>query len=313
MKKYPYSTNVLRTEKLIYPLVLMIDNMVEDIGSVIGKGFDTWKANLTICLPFVLSSILTSIVAIIIIGGAILATIPSLVPQFTKLDEIAPDAIPQLLPQILQSMGIIIIAIIITIILCMLINAFFWAGAIGMAKEATETGRTNFSHMIEYGKRKFISLFFTDIVIGLISFVGIIFLVPSILDTLPKLMVLSELPDVEVITTFAVLGLGILAMIVYIAIISIIFALPRYVVVIDDVGAIRGVKKGFEIFMSNKVVVFLLWLIVLVVGIITASLGAIPYIGGLIGIILSVIVIQPLTVIWWSRLYLSMVEPAEDL
>ena len=126
-------------------------------------------------------------------------------------------------------------------------------------------------------------------------------------------MVLSELPDVEVITTFAVLGLGILAMMVYIAIISIIFALPRYAVVIDDVGAIRGVKKGFENFMRNKVVVFLLWLIVLVVGIISASLGAIPYIGWLISIILSVIVIEPLTVIWWSRLYLSMVEPAEDL
>jgi len=46
MKKYPYSANVLRTEKLIYPLVLMIDNMVEDIGRVIGKGFDTWKENL---------------------------------------------------------------------------------------------------------------------------------------------------------------------------------------------------------------------------------------------------------------------------
>jgi len=287
--------------------------MVEDIGSVIEKGLDTWTENLTICLPFVFSLILTSIVAIIIIGVAILASIPSLVPQFTKLDEIAPDAIPQLLPQILQSMGIIIIAIIITIILCMLINAFFWAGAIGMAKEATETGRTNFSHMIEYGKRKFISLFFTDIIVGLISFVGIIFLVPGILYTLPKLMGLSELPPGEVVTTFAVLGLGFLAMIVYIAIISIIFSLPRYAVVIDDVGAIRGVKNGFAVFMRNKVAVFLLWLIVLVVTIISASLGAIPYIGGLISVILSVIIIQPLTVIWWSRLYLSMVEPAEDL
>jgi hypothetical protein len=286
--------------------------MVEDIGSVIGKGFDTWKENLTICLPFVFSSILTSIVAIIIIGGAILASIPSLVPYFTKLDEIAPDAIPQLLPQILQSMGIIIIAIIVTIILCMLITAFFWAGAIGMAKEATETGRTNFPHMIEYGKRKFISLFFTDIIVGLISFVGIIFLVPGILYTLPKLMGLSELPPEEVFTTFAVLGIGFLAMIVYIVIISIIFALPRYAVVIDDVGAIRGVKNGFAVFMRNKVAVFLLWLIVLVVSLISATLGAIPYIGGLIIIILSVIVIEPLTVIWWSRLYLSMVEPAEE-
>jgi hypothetical protein len=286
--------------------------MVEDIGSVIGKGFDTWKENLSICLPFVFSLVLTSVVGIIIIGGAILATIPSLISYFTKLDEITPEVIPQLLPQILQSMGIIIIAIIITIILCMLINAFFWAGAIGMAKEATETGRTDISHMIEYGKRKFISLFFADIIIGLVSFVGIVFMVPGILYTLPKLRALSELPPGEVFTALAVFGLGFLAMMVYILIISILFALPRYSVVIDDVGAIRGIKTGFKTFMRNKVAVFLLWLIVLVASLIATSFGVIEYIGGLISIILSVIVIQPLTVIWWSRLYLSMVEPAEE-
>jgi len=289
-----------------------MDNMVEETGSVIEKGFETWKRNLSICLPFVFSSILTSVVGIIIIGVAILAAIPSLVPLFTKLDEITPDVIPQLLPQILQSMGIIIIAIIATIILCMLIDAFFWAGAIGMAKEATETGRANISHMIEYGKRKFISLFFTDIIIGLISFVGLVFLVPGILYILPKLSVLSVLPPEEVITTFVVLGLGVLAMIVYTLIVSIIFALPRYSVVIDDVGAIRGVKNGFEIFRGNKVAVFLLWLITFVLFAIAAAFGAIEYVGGLISAILFVIVIYPLTTIWWSRLYLSMVEPTEE-
>ena len=289
-----------------------MDNMVEETGSVIGKGFETWKRNLSICLPFVFSLVLTSVVGIVIIGVAILAAIPSLVPLFTKFDKITPDVIPQLLPQILQSMGIIIIAIIATIILCMLIDAFFWAGAIGMAKEATETGRANISHMIEYGKRKFISLFFTDVIIGLISLVGLVFLIPGILYILPKLSVLSVLPPEEVITTFVVLGLGVLAMIVYTLIVSIIFALPRYSVVIDDVGAIRGVKNGFEIFRGNKVAVFLLWLITFVLFAIAAAFGAIEYVGGLISAILFVIVIYPLTVIWWSRLYLSMVEPTEE-
>ena len=283
--------------------------MVEDIGSVIRKGFDTWKENLCICLPFVFSSILTPIVAIIIIGSVILASIPSLVPYLTKPDGITPDLIPQLLPQILQSIDIII-AFIVTIILCKLIDAFFWAGAIGMAKEATETGRTSLYHLIEYGKRKFISLFFTDIIIGLISFGGIAFLIPGILYILPELRALSELPPEEAAMALAVFGLGFLAMIVYLMIIGIIFALPRYSVVIDDVGAIEGIKNGFAAFMRNKVVVFLLWLIALAVTMIVASLGAIPYIGGIISVILSVIIIQPLTVIWWSRLYLSIVEPS---
>ncbi len=285
--------------------------MVEDTGSVIEKGFDTWKNNLTICLPFVFSAILTYIVAIIIIGATILAIIPSLLSYLTKSAEPSPELILQLLPQILQSMGIIIIAIIVTILLCMLINAFFWAGAIGMAKEATETGRTNFSHMIEYGKRKFISLFFTDIILGLISFVGVVFLVPSILYILPKLRVLSVLPPEEVFTALAIFGLGFLAMSLYILIISIIFALPRYAVVIDDLGAIGGIKAGFKMFMRNKVAVFLLCLIVFTANMISMSFGVIQYIGWVISAILSIIIISPLTVIWWSRLYLSMAEPTE--
>jgi len=180
-----------------------------------------------------------------------------------------------------------------------------------MAKEATETGRTDISHMMEYGKRKFLSLFFTDIILGLISFVGVVFLVPGILYTLPKLMGLSELPPGEVFTAFAIFGLGVLTMSLYILIISIIFALPRYAVVIGDLGAISGIKTVFNMFMRNKVAVFLLWLIVFVVSLISASLGAIPYIGWVISAILSIIIISPLTVIWWSRLYLSMTEPTE--
>nr|CBH39274.1 hypothetical membrane protein [uncultured archaeon] len=53
-------------------------NMVEDLGSVIKKGFNTWKANLCISLPILFSSIITAIVALIIIGSAILAAVPSL-------------------------------------------------------------------------------------------------------------------------------------------------------------------------------------------------------------------------------------------
>lgn len=82
--------------------------------------------------------------------------------------------------------------------------------------------------------------------------------------------------------------------------------------IIGDMGAIESIKTGFRRFMSYKLAVFLLWLIGLVVSIITGSFGVIPYIGGLISALLSVIVIEPLTVIWWSRLYLSMEEPTEE-
>ncbi len=283
--------------------------MVEDLGSIIRKGFDTWKKNLSICLPFLFSLILSSIAAIIVIGGAILVSIPSLVPFLTKLDEIPPDLIPQLLPQILQNMGINIIAVIITVILVLLISAFFTAGAIGMAKEATETGRTNLSDMTEYGRRKFISLLFAIIIAGLITLAGVVFVIPGVLHILPDITTLSEAPPEVMLPAIAILGLGLLIMVIYMAIVSIMLALPPYAVVIDDLEAVEGVKRGFNFFMKHKLNVFLLWLVVLVIGgVVGFVTGSIPYIGQLISMAVSVIIIQPLTVIWWSRLYLSMIE-----
>ncbi len=290
--------------------------MVEDIGSVIGKGFDTWKENLIICLPFVFSAVLTSAVAIIIIGGTLLAAIPSLpslIPLLGKPEAITPELISPLMSQILPSIGIIIAAVTITVFLVMLISAFFTAGAIGMAKEATETGRTSLSDMKDYGRRKFISLLFADIIVGLISLVGLVFLIPGILYALPNLTTLSE-PTPEVfLPAFAIFMMGILIMTIYMIIVSILFALPRYAVVIDDLGAIEGVKRGFNIFMNHKVDVFLLWLVALVIGIaVSVILSLIPYVGQFLNIVVSIIVIQPLTFIWWSRLYLSITTPKTD-
>ncbi|MBE0516791.1 MAG: hypothetical protein IBX41_05300 [Methanophagales archaeon] len=287
--------------------------MVEELGSILHNGFDTWKKNLTICLPFVFSFILTSIVAVIIIGGAILVTVgpllPSLVPYLTDSGEIPPEVMQQLLPQFLQHIDVIIAAVIITIILVLLINAFFTAGAIGMAKAATEKGRTSLSEMIDYGRRKFSSLLFATLIVGLIALAGVIFLVPGVISLLPAIT--ETPPGVPNMAAFAPLFLGFVVLLFYMLIVSIILALPPYAVVIDDLGAIEGVKRGFKYFMAHKLEVFLLWLILLLIAIVAGIIsGTIPYIGYWVNLLVSVIVVQPLSALWWSRLYLSMREPS---
>jgi hypothetical protein len=282
--------------------------MTEDLGTTIRDGFETWKKNLSICLPFVFSWILSSIVILVILGVAVLATLPALVSNLDAFDELPPELIFQQLPLLFQNVGIILIAVAVAILVSMVIDAFFWAGAIGMAKEAIETGHTDLSQMIEYGKRKYVSIFVTNLIIGLISLVGLLFLIPGILTILPQLSTLSALSEGEVVTLIALFGVGFLAFILYTIIVSIIFALPRYVVVINDVGAVDGIKTGLRCFMRNKLAVFLLWLVIVVVNIISSALGALPYLGGIIMLILLIVVVLPLTVIWWSRLYLSIVE-----
>jgi hypothetical protein len=93
-----------------------------------------------------------------------------------------------------------------------------------------------------------------------------------------------------------------------------LFALTRYSVVIDDLGAVEGVKKGLNIFRKHKLAVFLLWLVALVIGtVVSIILSLIPFTGQFLNVVVFVIVIQPLIVIWWSRFYLSTVKPAGDL
>ena len=290
--------------------------MVEELGSVIQKGFDTWKANLSICLPFVFSAILTFAVAIILLGGAVLVAIPSLPslpPYLINPEAITPELILSLTHQFAQHIGIIIAAVIITAILALLISAYFTAGAIGMAKVATQTGKTDMSDMKDYGRRKFISLLFADIIVGLITLVGLVFLIPGILYALPLLATISE-PTPEVfLPAFATFMIGLLIMCIYMIIISILFALTRYAVVIDDLGAIDGVKKGFYLFRDHKVDVFLLWLVALVISlVVSVILGLIPFVGQFLNIAISIIVIQPLIFIWWSRFYMSLTTPETD-
>jgi hypothetical protein len=287
--------------------------MVEELGSILSNGFETWKKNLNICLPFVFSLILTSIVALILIGGALLATIspllPSLMPLLTNPDEIPPDVIQQLYPLFLQNASILVAAVIITIILVVLITVFFTAGAIGMAKEATEAGRTSLSDMTGYGRRKFVSMLCANIIVGLIALAGVVFLIPGVLYLLPTITTSQAPSDSTNMAAFVLLGLGLLVMLIYMLIISIMFALSQYAVVIDDLGAVDGVKKGFGFFMAHKLDVFLLWLVVGAIAMVASIiLSSIPYIGQLISTAVSVIIIQPLSVIWWSRLYLSGID-----
>jgi hypothetical protein len=287
--------------------------MGEELGAILSNGFETWKKNLEICLPFVFSFILTSLVALLIIGGALLIIVgpllPSLIPALTNAGEIPPEVIQQLLPQFLQNLGILVAAIIITGIFVLLITTFFSAGAIGMAKEATETGRTSLADMTDYGRRKFISLLVATIIVGLIAFAGAVFLIPGVVYLLPAITSQTP-PDVTNMAAFALLFLGFVIMLFYMLIVSIIFALPPYAVVIDDLGAVEGVKKGFTFFMAHKLDVFLLWILVLVIAILASIIvGAIPYLGQWLSMAVSVLIIQPLSVIWWSRLYLSGREP----
>ena len=89
-------------------------------------------------------------------------------------------------------------------------------------------------------------------------------------------------------------------------IVSVMFTPSRYAIVIDDFSAFKGLKEGFKFFMANKVEVFLLFIIMGVAMIVPVTFTSVPYIGDVILMTVMVTIIQPLVVIWWSRLYLDI-------
>ena len=317
--------------------------MVE-IGKVLREGFDIWKRNLNICLPFVFSTLLSFIFVIFIFGAALLVAPPSLFRLLEKLPQesqfpqahtptpptppkppIPPEVASQIISEFARNWVILLVAGIISAIILLFINAYFVAGAIGMAKEAHLRGETSLSDMIYYGSKKFLSLLGADILVGLIALLGLIFLIPSIVFIMPYLPYITPSPDAVprelMLTFFALLLIGIVLFAIYALIISIVLALTRYAVVIEDLRAVEGVKTAFKRFLEHKLDVFLMWLIVTIIGVgisIAADLfgnlinllSGVP-VGSLIGIIVSLVVAQPLTVVWWSGFYLRLMPTTQ--
>jgi hypothetical protein len=207
------------------------------------------------------------------------------------------------LSRIGSMIGIIALVAIIFLILAGLINAFFYAGAIGMAKTATETGHTMLSDMLVYGKKSFISVFFADILIGLITLAGTIFIIPGLLYA-PVNAIMQDLLSTG----------GLAAFILYVLIISIIFVAVRYAIVVDGVGALEGIKKGLSFFLNNKLDVLTIWIFIMMISlglsIISGLMKGMPYathVWSIIQIAVSLIVIEPLCIVWWTRLYVDRV------
>jgi hypothetical protein len=279
--------------------------MYEDIGTLIGKGFETWKRNLNLAVPFVLM-----IVAIMLLAVAMAAIL--LYPLITASPDILSTAgdveDPEQLMELLSSMtnvGLMAAIVLIGILAMFLAGSFFTAGAIGMAKEATETGRTTLKDMWASGKRNYLSLFLAEVLMMIIVIAGLVVLsLPFISDLAAGV----ESGDPE----FGPLVLWIILTIVYSLLISVALAMVPYALVVEGLGPVGAIKSGIGFFWSNKMDVFLIWLVVLAVSMAIQFVG-VPFSGSetasaifsMVSGVASVLVISPLTTVWWTRLYMT--------
>jgi hypothetical protein len=280
--------------------------MVEDIGKIISNGFETYTKNLNLSVPFIINVIITGLLSVIMFFGGFFYIFGSSLSSL-KNATTPGQFISIILPLISQHLLEIVLLIIIYFLIVSFFESFFLAGAIGMAQKATETGKSELSSMIEVGKKNVINLYLAGILVGLLSLAGIIFIVPGAM----KINITQVLSFANTGATLLLIG-GFLLWVVYLVILSLVLAIFTYALVIDNLGPIDGILAGFRFFSRHKLDVFMLWLVIGVIVILLMIIGqvmvAIPVmniIWPFINMFISILVIPPLTTLWWVRLYMT--------
>ena len=190
------------------------------------------------------------------------------------------------------------------IVVLSLVEAFFMAGAIGMARQALDKGRADTGAMWSAGRRHFLNMFLYTIVAGLITMAGLVFLLPGIVQISGGQSEPAAL---------GILAAGLLIFILYAVVLSLALAAAPYALVLDGLGPLQAVRAGIDFFRDNKFDVLILWLVVAALSIALQMIGSsistgnnalYPMTSLVIGLA-NLLVLVPLSTLWWTRLYMN--------
>jgi len=166
--------------------------MYEDIGTLIRKGFETWRRNLNLAVPFVLMIVAMMILAIFMVVLAFYPLITGSPEVFSTAGEIeSPEELAKLLSSA-TNLGLAASILLGGILLIYLASSFFTAGAIGMAREATDKGRTSTKEMWASGRRHYLNLFAAEVVMMVVVIAGVVVLSLPFLSDLMGILEANE-------------------------------------------------------------------------------------------------------------------------
>ncbi|MCO5381246.1 hypothetical protein RG963_13225 [Methanosarcina sp. Z-7115] len=282
--------------------------MHEEFGTILNRGFNSWVRNLNICIPFILNFLINLILYFFFFGLMGLLLFTSNTGSIIDPATLSQTEIYTMVAKGLsENIALSVFLVLIFSLFGMFVQSFFTAGAIGMAKKASETGDTVLSDMLISGSKNIFRLFPTTLLISLLLLVGIIFMVPGAF-AVGDLSTLVENPDVSGQGVGA-LVMGAFLWSVYIIVMNLVLSLTSYALVIDELGPLEALSASFGFFRNNKLDVFFIWVISIGLAIINSLAG--EFIGSeniLVAAVTSLVpfaVLQPLTAVLWTRLYLS--------
>jgi len=313
--------------------------MTESIENILKSGFGIWRKNHNIALPFLFNLFASFLLVIIFIASLFLILAIPLTLDVQRITNSSSN-IAELMD--VGSVLMVVLLFVIFVSLYILVNSFFLAGAVGMARRAIETKRTSLNDMVNSGKRKFLDLFLAQLIISVSIILLFLFLIGI------PILIVTKVPVIAMIGSSLIeFGGNLLGLLV--TVIAILFIAVPFAIVISDLGAIEGLKRGYRFFMDNKFPVMLLWIFVkyasefmgyaiFFIAAIAFSLGilSVPIpsdisaissfalepllmslslvfiiavvIAILVSLVISVFVVSPLMTVWWSILYMDRVK-----
>lgn len=287
---------------------------MEEIGEMIGKGFGIWRHNINLCIPFLLNFFVSMLVIVSFLVVVFLAVMPIINVNSTSIQNSQDvQAVQDLITQMGASLGslgwqrilLVVFLFLGMFVILSLVEAFFMAGAIGMARQALETGRADTGVMWSAGKKHFLNMFLSTLLIGLMTLFGLVFLLPGILS-LPRPVQAEPVAMGMLIT-------GFLLFILYAVILSLALAEAPYALVLEGLSPVQAIRAGIGFFRYNKFDVLILWLVVAALSIALQIIGSsmssgnttiYPLLSLVTGLV-NLLVLVPLSNLWWTRLYMN--------
>ncbi len=274
--------------------------MAEEISKIISNGIDTYTKNTNLCIPFILNIVTITLTAIIITIFSLIYLFGSLpIEEYNTPEALSLAFISSISHHIYEIAAIVIAGFLII----MYIASFFTSGAIGMARQATETGRTTFSTMMETGKKNALNLFLAEILFLLLAFAGIVFMVPGAKNV--------DFTQLSIGENF-LLMIGFVLWVVYLLILSVVLSAFNYVLVIESLGPVEGILAGFNFFKKSASDVFLIILATIGVSFVFAIIDSIMSLNSIlntiwffVSLLISVCILSPVMTLWWVRLYMT--------
>ena len=280
---------------------------MEEIGDLIGKGFAVWRNNLNLCIPFLLSSVLSLLIMIPFFAAFLVAIVPLLGLNSSSVQQMQDQILKNVALSNMTLDMVIKVALLffLMVILISMVNAFFTAGAIGMAGQALKKGKPDNGVMWSAGKKHFWNMLLASVLMDFIMVAGLLFFLP-VVALQPKS--LQAEPQ-----AMGLLLMGLLLFVLYALVFSIILATTPYALVVEDLGPKQAVLASINFFRYNKFDVLVLWLVVMAIsislqminGLFSSENGIGNQTLSMVTSLVNILVLAPLSNLWWTRLYMD--------